>query len=313
MSKRKTTQEFIQQAISIHPEYCYDKVDYTTAKNKVCIICPEHGEFLISPNNFLAGRKCPKCSAKSKSDKLSDSKETFIEKAKQINSNYDYSKIKYVNQHTKVIITCPIHGDFEITPNNLLQGKGCPKCYVESKLLTTQQFIDKAIKIHGDLYNYDKVEYKGTQIPVIIICKKHGEFLQTPNSHLRGRGCPYCNQSHGERVISNLLSQFNIKAIPQFKIGLENNTIRNYLLVDFYLPDQNLIIEYNGIQHYTPIEHFGGILKYNDQKSRDKILEKYCQDNNINLIVVPYTMNKTEIENLLTNVFRKNDTNSSYV
>lgn len=82
MSKRKTTYEFIQEAISIHPEYCYDKVDYITAKDKVCIICPEHGEFLISPNNFLKGRKCPKCSLKSKIDKLSDSKEIFIEKAK---------------------------------------------------------------------------------------------------------------------------------------------------------------------------------------------------------------------------------------
>lgn len=305
MSKRKTTYEFIQEAISIHPEYCYDKVDYITAKDKVCIICPEHEEFLISPNNFLKGRKCPKCSLKSKIDKLSDSKEIFIEKAKQINSNYDYSKVKYINQHTKVIITCPIHGDFEITPNNLLQGKSCPKCYLESKLLTTQQFIDRAIKVHGDLYNYDKVGYRGTQIPVTIICKKHGEFLQTPNSHLRGRGCPYCNQSHGERIISNLLLQLNIKAIPQFRISLEGNTVRNYLLVDFYLPDQNLIIEYNGIQHYIPIEHFGGALKYNDQKSRDKILEKYCQDNNINLIIIPYTMNKIEIENLLTNVLKE--------
>lgn len=119
-------------------------------------------------------------------------KEEFIKKAiARHGDKYDYSKVNYINNHTKVTIICPIHGEFEQTPNDHLRGKGCPRCSGNIKL-TTGEFIQKAIARHGDKYDYSKVDYKDNKTKVVIICKIHGEFKQTPRDHLSGHGCPVC-------------------------------------------------------------------------------------------------------------------------
>ena len=121
---------------------------------------------------------------------------SFIEKAKQIHGDkYDYSKVEYVNSHTKVCIICPKHGEFWQTPNNhthKTNPKGCPSCN-GTKKLTTKEFIEKAKKIHGNKYDYSKVEYINNLTKVCIICPKHGQFWQTPNKHLTGCNCPFCS------------------------------------------------------------------------------------------------------------------------
>lgn len=125
-------------------------------------------------------------------------KEEFIRKAmhKHNGCNYDYSKVEYENTHKKVIIICPKHGEFRMTPHNHLSGQGCPMCKYEKLSLKSrsskEEFIRKAIKIHGDKYDYSKVAYVNNRTPVLIICPKHGEFLMTPHNHLNGRGCRYC-------------------------------------------------------------------------------------------------------------------------
>lgn len=127
-------------------------------------------------------------------------KEEFIQRASIIHNKYLYDKINYINTSTKVIITCPIHGDFEQTPNKHLRGQGCQKCYRERQkfipLSNTQEFIEKAKQVHGDKYDYSKVEYKTAKTKVIIICKEHGEFEQTPDNHLHGKGCPKCVKNY---------------------------------------------------------------------------------------------------------------------
>ena len=128
-------------------------------------------------------------------------KEEFIQRASTIHNNkYLYNKVNYVNTSTKVIITCPIHGDFEQAPTKHLQGQGCQKCYRERQkfipLSNTQEFIEKARLVHEDKYDYSKVEYKTAKTKVIIICKEHGEFEQTPDNHLHGKGCPKCVKNY---------------------------------------------------------------------------------------------------------------------
>ena len=123
--------------------------------------------------------------------------ELFIKKARNIHGDkYDYSKTIYVNAKTKVIITCPKHGDFLQTPNSHLNGNGCPKCKDEKTgdrcRSTTEEFINRSIKVHGELYDYSKVDYKNNNEKVEIICKIHGSFRQFPQNHLRGCGCPEC-------------------------------------------------------------------------------------------------------------------------
>lgn len=131
--------------------------------------------------------------------------EEFIKLAKDVHGDkYDYSKIEYVNNKTKVCIICPEHGCFFMKPNAHINGKqGCPKCgyklLSDKKRMSTNEFIEKARNIHGDKYDYSYVDYTNTDKKVSIICPKHGVFLQRPHNHLKGQGCPKC---YGNAVVN---------------------------------------------------------------------------------------------------------------
>ena len=215
----------------------------------------------------------------------------FIEKVNsKHNYYYDYSKVNYINSITKITIICPIHGEFEQTPGKHLLGQGCPKCKGTTRK-TTEQFIKEAKLIHGNKYDYSKTKYgKNNRTPVEIICSKHGSFWQTPVHHLTCRcGCPLCNTSHGEQILLNYFKDKQFKYVRQYEIKVPTN-IRNsgIIKVDFYLPEYNTIVEYNGIQHYKMQYYFGGDLKFNSQLIRDNYLRNYCKENKINLIEISY-------------------------
>ena len=184
---------FLERAKKVHNnKYDYSKVDYKNNSTKVCIICPEHGEFWQTPNSHLAGHGCPFCSYNVKKNK-----EQFIKDSRKIHGEkYDYSKVDYKNAKSKVCIICPEHGEFWQKPNSHLNGCGCPKCGYENAFSKNRKkvkdFIKKAKEIHGGKYDYSKVEYKNNKTKVCIICPEHGEFWQTPDSHLRGSGCKLC-------------------------------------------------------------------------------------------------------------------------
>ena len=192
-----TTDEFIAKAKKIHGDkYDYSKVKYIDTKSKVCVVCPEHGEFWQKPSNHLSGQGCPKCKADKTRERLILSKEGFIKKANEKHRDkYNYDKVEYNGAHTKVCIICPEHGEFWQTPNHHLSGCGCHKCGVEKQTSTKEEFIKKAKEIHGDKYDYSKVDYSNAHTKVCIICPNHGEFWQTPNNHLRGQGCPKCKRN----------------------------------------------------------------------------------------------------------------------
>lgn len=122
---------------------------------------------------------------------------SFIERSSIIHSNkYDYSKVEYINNETKVIIECPIHGEFLQRPHDHIKGAGCPGCKKQilstSKSKNIDKFIEQSRAIHGDKYDYSKSIYKTTNHKLIIICPIHGEFEQRADSHISGVGCPIC-------------------------------------------------------------------------------------------------------------------------
>lgn len=119
MPKKLTKEEFIKRANEVHEgKYNYDKVEYENNKTKVYIICYEHGEFEQRPSEHLSGRGCPKCKGEANGERKRSSKEDFIKKANEVHKcKYDYHKVKYVNNKTKICIICPYHGDFEQIPN----------------------------------------------------------------------------------------------------------------------------------------------------------------------------------------------------
>ena len=286
---RLSLSDFTKKAHEKHGDkYDYSKVKYENAITKVCIICtePEHGEFWQLPSNHLSGQGCPKCGVKNSSEKQTSTIEEFIKKAKELHGDkYDYSKVKYENAITKVCIICtePEHGEFWQTPSSHLSGSGCPKCSLidsaNNRRSSKSDFIKKANEVHGDKYDYSKVDYVNSVTKVCIICKEHGKFLQNPSNHAQGQGCPKCNLSHLERDVMNYLDEVGITYDYQKRfdwLGRQS--------LDFYLPDYNVGIECQGRQHFFPVEYFGGKEGLNECKKLDKHKFKKCQKNGIKVL-----------------------------
>ena len=377
-----TTQQFIEKAKQIHGDkYDYSKVDYVNARTKVCIICPEHGEFWQTPDKHLNRKQgCNECAKAIRAEKRRLTLESFIKQSNlKHNNKYDYSKVVYINSRTKVCIICPEHGEFWQAPANHLCGQGCPMCknvsISERSKDTKETFIEKCKKKYGDIYDYSKVNYKNTKTPVCIICHKHGEFFVKPNDflqktecpqckhekfisnkrirfsefqkranaihdnkytyieesfidmshkmcyicplhglqeqlaclHVRTKnpqGCPVCKESHLERDIRLFLEKNNIKYIYQYRpIWLKNKNAQQS--IDFLLTDYNIGIECQGEQHFG-LTNFGSKNKafnfYEKIRNRDIKKKKLCEQNKITLIY--YT--KLPYDNFLGEPLYKN-------
>ncbi len=303
--KKLTTDEFIKRAKLIHGDkykYKFNNVNFTT-NEQITITCLLHGEFskiikehLRKPSMYRKNNGgCPKCNHFHKYMK------NFLIKAFNVHGNkYNYSKVIYENTELPVIIICPIHNDFEQTPHEHLSGYGCFQCginQIKKKLtLTTEEFIQKSRIIHGNRYNYDLVNYQGNKIKIKIQCNNHGIFTQKPNNHLNGQNCPLCvNISMGEKIILKICNNHNIKFEQQKKFVNCKNILP--LPFDFYLPDFNMCIEYDGRQHFIPIDKWGGQDNLERIKQNDQIKTQYCIDNNIKLLRISYQEFKN-IENI---------------
>lgn len=283
---RMGTTKFVEKAREVHGDkYDYSKVEYVNNRTKVCIICPEHGEFWQTPDKHLQNRGCPKCCKKNKKYTT----EEFIEKAREIHGDkYDYSKTIYGNnKKEKIEIICPLHGSFFIAPDSHLMGSGCKYCN-KGEVFNTEEFIEKAKKIHGKKYNYEKTIYKQSLKKVTIICPEHGEFKQTPAKHLYGHGCPKCAKLYRkkETELYNILK----KVFPNEKIihSYYNKEILNKQEIDIFFPEHNIGVEFQGEQHFVPID-FGGYGEklanklFEDNQKRDYKKKEICDRNNIKL------------------------------
>ena len=185
---------FLTKAKAIHGDtYDYSKTCYLDSHSRVIITCKEHGDFEQTPTKHLCGKGCRLCGINKLKLVLTSNSNVFINKAKEVHQDkYDYSKVEYKDSKTKVIINCSIHGDFTQAPNSHLAGNGCPKCS-KGYQYTTPEFIDKANKVHNYKYDYSKTVYKDSNTKIIINCKEHGDFEQTPSAHISLKnGCPKC-------------------------------------------------------------------------------------------------------------------------
>lgn len=278
--KRMTIEEFIEKARNVHGnKYDYSLVEYINNETKVKIICPEHGIFEQTPNSHLR-HKCFRCSA----DKFLSNTIEFIKKANNIHDNkYNYSLVDYKVANKKIKIICPEHGIFEQMPYSHLKGKGCCKCFAKNKCESNEEFIKKALKIHGDKYDYSSIKYENVVNKMTIICKLHGKFEQSASYHLRGIGCPICRESKGEKTIFNILKSKNINFDREKKFIDCRNILP--LPFDFYLPTYNMCIEFDGKQHFIQHKLWENL---EDIQKRDEIKNIYCKKNNITLIRFNY-------------------------
>ena len=295
-SLQERKKHFIERANKIHNnKYDYSRLNYISTKYKVTIICPIHGEFIQTGYDHLKGWGCSRCSGKHK-----PTREEWIERAnKKHNFKYDYSKVEYKDNKTPVCIICPEHGEFWQIPNNHIRGGKCPKCEYKRRNLayakTTEQFIKEATLVHNNTYDYSKVEYYNKNSKVCIICPKHGEFWQSPASHIQGSGCPQCQNKNQTILYSILKNEFKNEIIlyeySPIWLGRQH--------FDIYFPDYNIAVEYDGQQHFIPIKHFGGKTTYDKTKKRDKLKDELAIENNCYLFRIQYNYTIDQLNQLI--------------
>lgn len=309
MSTKLTLIQFIEKAKKIHGDkYLYENVVYVNTGCKVLITCIMHGSFNQTPADHLyGGYGCPKCKVqKMVSVRTSLAASVFQQKAHKKHGNkYDYSDVEYVTAKVPVTIICPNHGRFDQTPNKHLSGNGCRYCSADKTSgrlkKTTASFIIEANLVHNNFYNYKQVNYLGNNIKVSIICPVHGVFYQTPNSHLRGQGCNCCSSSmsKAERIISNFLLKKQIFFIREKTFSdLEGNVpgSRSKPRYDFFIPQYNLLIEYDGVHHYRPTKMKGrlstddALTMHLNIKANDCRKSQYATLRGYRLLRIPYTI-----------------------
>lgn len=280
LRKRKTTEEFINECVDKYGDkYDYSKVEYKNANSYICVINKETGkEKWIEATTFLSKGLCDTV------ERLNT--ENFIERAKKVHGNkYDYSITKYEHAKRKIKYICPEHGVIEQLPSNHLRY-GCKKCSINKiksiRAKTTEDFIKEAIKVHGERYDYSKVNYVNYKTKICIICNEHGEFWQSPSKHLAGHGCHKCKNSKLENEIESYLSEHSINYEEQYSPQFLKNG-RGQQRLDFYLPDYNLAIECQGIQHFIA-SSYGPLSCIEDNQRRDRIKAEKCKNEGIPIL-----------------------------
>lgn len=274
-------------------KYEYDLSDYSGTQSKVGIKCPLHGWFKQTIANHLYMKQgCPVCAREQRRIGNALSKEEFIERVRErYGDKYDYSKVDYKNRDTEVIIICPKHGEFKVTPVKFLNGNACTECVRE-------EFIGRAINVHGDRYDYSKLKYTDSNEKITIICNKCGrEFQQAAYSHLQGHGCPYCRESKLEREVEDYLKNNNVNYVRQMRfkwLGRQS--------LDFYLPDINTAIECQGEQHFRSERVFwgNGAITLESIIERDTAKNRLCHEHGIRLLYYVREQDYRKVSNIYT-------------
>jgi len=186
---------FIEKARATHGDkYRYPAQPYLNSYTKLTIECQKHGGFLQTPGNHLSGGGCPACFEESRGEALRSNLVGFITKAKAVHGPaYTYPEQGYVNSKSKLKIVCPAHGEFVQTANAHLAGQGCKECADESRRFSWEIFLERAKRVHGGSYVYQKQDFVHFGQKVAITCPAHGEFVQTASAHLAGNGCKRCH------------------------------------------------------------------------------------------------------------------------
>ena len=258
-------------------------IDNKTPTSIKCLDCG--GVFSRSPANMKRSKKCPYCAKKSADAGQASSQEEFLTRVKELVGD-EFTVIgEYKGTHIPVEIRHNLCGRIlTVRPHEFLSGNRCRSC---SRTKTTEQFKDEVKQLEGNNYQVMS-KYMGDAIAISMRHNVCGyEYKVRPNSFLQGNRCPKCNKSRGEAMVERVLISLGIDYIPQFKFG--NLVDKSRLSYDFYLPKHNVLIEYQGIQHYKPIQIFGGETSYAKQKVHDRLKKEYAEENNFKLLEIKYT------------------------
>lgn len=270
--------------------------NYINDMTKIKIECPNGHIINTTPLSLKNNLKCDQCKIENKKEKLR------IELIKILELKNHKLVEKYIDEKTKLKIICEKGHQYEATPREIKKGKKCPTCKnnnIKKILKSKQKFYEMA-----ESEGYTIIgEYRGDKTKIELICPNGHNYFVRPGAfkNLNNR-CPHCSESRGEKTISKILNKLNIDYISQF--GFNNLKYKQKLRFDFMIIIKNKIalIEYDGIQHFEPINFTGKknkeelLKQFEIIKLRDKLKNEYCKKNNIPLLRIPYTFEINEIE-----------------
>lgn len=302
-SNIKTHEQYVNELKNINPDIIV-LGKYVNAKTKIIHKCLKHNmEWESSPNTMLKGRGCPQCAKEKRYESRAKSHEEYVSELKIANSNI-IAIDKYKNYNTPITHKCLKHDiEWIAAPSSVLHGRGCPQCKSEKIAQKTGdrcrkthiQYIQEVQDVNPDIIVLGI--YIGANIPILHKCKKDGyEWMAAPSRILYGYWCPVCQETSGERKVRQHLEKNKIKY--EFQKTFKDCKDINALPFDFYLPEYNTAIEFNGQQHYESVEYFGGEEKFKTQQKHDQIKRDYCNKNNIKLLEIRYD---EDIEEKLNN------------
>lgn len=282
---KKLTYSFVKQYIE-NEGYILISQKYDNIHKKLEIKCQRGHVFFMSFNNFKKGQRCPKCARKTQNriPNKPNNKKHSQEYIKNLVESRGYVLLEpYVNKRTKLKLMCPNGHIHEIRLDSFQNGSGCKQCMIENMKNNIQYVIAQLEKRGFKLLS----KYNGNNKQITLQCKKGHIFNTTYDIIVNNNcGCSICNESKGEKEIINYLENNNISYNTQYRF--DDCKFYYTLPFDFYLPRYNILIEFDGIQHFEIVKHFGGLNSFIDRKIRDTVKTIYCKDNNIKLIRIPY-------------------------
>lgn len=306
MAKKKTHEEYVAELAIKNPTVQVIG-QYINARTPIDHYCLTHDVvWQAYPDNVLRGMGCKECRKIRLGNKLRKTTEEYKNELININPNIDVLE-EYIDAKTPILHKCKLDEyEWLASPDSILRGTGCPLCakkrISESKRKTHQEYVIDVAKVNPNIEVIG--QYVNSQTPVLHRCKKDGcEWMARPYNILNGYGCPTCQESKGERAIKKWLESYKIQYIHQKRFDDCKDILP--LPFDFYLPEYNICIEYNGEQHYRPVDFAGKGQEWAEQQlvktqAHDQIKSQYCEDNNIRLLVIPYYKNiEEELNNFL--------------
>lgn len=309
--KKRTTEDFVEEMSRTHPNLEI-LGEYVNTNTKIKVRCKIHDyTYETTPHRLVQGANCQKCYDERRHlIRVREANDVMENILKIHQDKYVFPKFneEYKNSRSKVTAICKQGHTFKIAVNKLLSGQGCRKCSdIENglkKRLTYEQLIERIKRIHKDRYKYPylKEEFKTTESIITIVCPKHGEFKTGIDNHIYSKtGCPLCNESHLERDISNIFTEASRYYKPKW-LGRQN--------FDFFLPEHNVAIECQGLQHFKACEGFGEEEGFEKCLERDFRKNRLAKENNIKIIYVANKcyekfLNNEQLEGLYdeTNLF----------
>lgn len=294
MPSKLSNETFSQRVYEIWGDEFGILNEYINAKTKISVrhnLCGN--EYVVFPFSLLRGHSCNLCANKIRADSRSSNPEDFSKTFYKI-VGYEYTLLsEYYRSNVKVLIrhnSC--NNSYSTTPSNFLEGKRCPFCSALKKGASQRGNIEDFKTYVEEKYSGEYVvvgkEYVNARTKIEILHTKCGEIWNVcPDKFKNSRECPSCKrESKGERKISSILENLKFSFIKQYRF--KNCFDKGVLSFDFYIPEFNMCIEYQGEQHYRPVSIFGGDDSFKSQIKRDKIKKKYCKLNSIDLLIIPY-------------------------